>query len=79
MKLLVDIGNTRIKWAFETQGQMFAHGHFEHTGDEKIDAKKFLNKLTEAPKSAAAVNVAGRALGVEISSALEKRFSCKFA
>ena len=59
MKLLIDIGNTRLKWAYEEKGQLLFPGNLVHRGAATEQIASFVATLEQVPDSAAALNVAG--------------------
>jgi type III pantothenate kinase len=78
MKLLLDIGNTRIKWAYAGQddaAQLQDAGDFLHR--DVADPGRFVEQLPYAPAGAAAVNVGGTELGGMIAERLAASFGCK--
>ncbi|MEO8444834.1 MAG: type III pantothenate kinase [Gammaproteobacteria bacterium] len=71
MKLLVDVGNTRIKWAFGGPGKLVARG------EALRDASESLRPLLDSayrPGEIRLANVAGDAAGAGISALLLERF-----
>lgn len=71
MKLLVDVGNSRVKWAFGPSGRFVAHG------DVLRDDADGLRPLLESPwmpDDIRIANVAGAAAGARIAASLEQRF-----
>ena len=77
MKLLIDIGNTRIKWAYEQDGQLTAFGDWIHQGRPVDQVTEFVDTLEMAPESAVAINVAGQELGNAIATVLFRRYRCQ--
>jgi type III pantothenate kinase len=76
MKLLFDIGNTRIKWACDTGSELLHSGEFVHRGLTPEQAVAFIAEFEPAMniKSAWAINVAGAELEHALAKALELRF-----
>jgi len=74
MKLLVDIGNSRIKWAFGIAGQFVAQG--EASGDIEASLGVMLES-GHVPEEIRIANVAGADAGVRIAATLHKRFGIK--
>ncbi len=71
MKLLVDVGNSRVKWAFVEAGEWVAHG------EALRDAADGLHSLLESPLTPDEIrlaNVAGAGAGSAISAQLRERF-----
>ena len=75
MKLLFDVGNTRIKWAMELDGRLLEAGSVTHRGISAADAVGFVAKLTGSPSSAWAVNVAGPDIEAALRQAVMARFN----
>jgi type III pantothenate kinase len=74
MKLLVDIGNSRIKWAFGVAGQFVAQG--EASGDIDASLGVMLGSC-HVPEEIRIANVAGADAGARIAATLHKRFRIK--
>ena len=70
MKLLLDIGNTRIKWAFVGDHGLVDPGELLHR-DHPGAVTGFTGALAHTPTAAAAVNVAGVAIGEQVGAALQ--------
>lgn len=69
MKLLLDIGNTRIKWAFVSGDGLSDAGEVVHR--ERADALAgFTAALAHRPDDVTAINVAGAATGAAVADAL---------
>lgn len=71
MKLLVDIGNCRVKWAFATAGSFVAEG------DALLDDPAELRTLLEcgqSPDEIRIANVAGAEVGLRIAASVQRRF-----
>ncbi len=58
MDLLIDIGNSRIKWAISQAGKLSAHGSAEHAGVVPTKLNQAL-QASEPPTRVIAANVAG--------------------
>ncbi len=71
MKLLLDVGNSRIKWAFATAGGLVAHG--EAVRDEEADLRPLFDS-GQRPDDIRIANVAGGPTGARIAARLEERF-----
>jgi len=56
--LLIDIGNSRIKWALSHAGKLFAHGAAEHAGTVPAEIDQAW-LVVEPPVRVIAANVAG--------------------
>jgi len=74
MKLLIDIGNTRLKWAYEENGRLLLPGSRIHRGAAETEIPEFVAELKQIPESAAAVNVAGSAVENLLRAAILDRF-----
>ncbi len=70
MKLLVDIGNTRIKWALLGADGLEQPGDVVHRTDPAGAIATMLNRVTAPPRTIHVANVAGSALGAAVSAAL---------
>jgi type III pantothenate kinase len=73
--LLIDVGNTRIKWAIERDGVLAAHGHSVHRGRALDEALRPLAELDARPSRVVASNVGGEALAEALRKLVERRFS----
>ena len=74
MNLLIDIGNSRIKWACDDGKQLLYPDSVLHRGAERDAVAEFMGKLRQSPAAAVAVNVAGPALGAAVAAALKQKF-----
>ena len=79
MKLLIDIGNTRIKWAFDNGSDLVAAGEAVHRGQPAGFVAEVFSALGTVPESAYAVNVAGSAVEKALSDELHARFGVELA
>jgi type III pantothenate kinase len=79
MKLLIDIGNTRIKWAFDNGGELVGAGEALHGDNPARSAIDFVAALEMAPESAFAINVAGSAVEKTLADELQARFGIGLA
>ncbi len=70
MKLLLDIGNTRIKWGYLAEGLLLHPGEWVHRGQSNAAIRELVAQLPEPPEQAAAVNVAGAELEECIAAGL---------
>jgi len=59
MKMLLDSGNTRIKWANHEDEAVVSPGAFVHAGDADAAVDALLGAVTIAPDSLVIANVAG--------------------
>ncbi len=73
MMLLLDMGNTRIKWARLVDGKLTEQGSAVHL-DEQLNPS--LQRALEGPKPerVLACNVAGPLIGKALSELSEERF-----
>ncbi len=74
MRLLIDIGNTRIKWAFDSGNDLQDVGEALHRDMPAAAAMAFVSELTETPDAIFAVNVAGIELEKGLQQAVAGRF-----
>jgi len=72
MKLLVDIGNTRLKWALWDGRALRAPGSLPHAQGEKVDFATLLDALP-AIEAAWVASVAATALDAALAQALQQR------
>jgi type III pantothenate kinase len=79
VKLLIDIGNTRIKWAFDDGSDLVAAGETLHRGKPEACAVDFVAALKQVPESACAVNVAGAAVEAAITNELKACFGLELS
>jgi len=75
VKLLIDIGNTRIKWAALIDGELTSDGNFAHGGDPAAAAAALLAQVQDCPEAAAAANVAGADFADMISGGIRERWN----
>ena len=80
MDLLIDIGNTRIKWAMLDAGSLCAMDALEH-GAEDGAVKNMLERITTPPTGVIAANVAGERFAALVAGAVRERWglSVQFA
>lgn len=71
MKLLVDIGNTRLKWAFGTAAAFVARGECQHDAPE---GPRALLDTGIVPAEIRIANVAGPQVGARMAALLRERF-----
>ena len=72
MTLLVDVGNTRIKWATLERGRLVNHGSAAHRGAVDAALAAFGAALPPQPRVIAA-NVAGDAIAHELEALIATR------
>lgn len=75
MRLLLDIGNTRIKWGRFVDGRIQEPGESLHRGGAFSESLRFIDQIDHVPDSVLAANVAGVAAGEAITAAIQKKFS----
>ncbi|MGI9308283.1 MAG: type III pantothenate kinase, partial [Gammaproteobacteria bacterium] len=73
MRLLLDIGNTRIKWAWTQGEELLEPGELTHRDEPLDELVELMNLAQHAPEDIFAVNVAGAELGDAISGAIRSR------
>lgn len=71
MKLLVDLGNSRLKWAFGTAAGFVALGEAPRGGAEEFSD---LFDADHAPDEIRVANVAGAPAGARLAARLQERF-----
>lgn len=74
MRLLVDIGNTRIKWALDDGAGLRVTGSLVHRDISPADAMRFLAGIEGPLDVIGAVNVAGASLADALVAACRQRF-----
>jgi type III pantothenate kinase len=76
MKLLLDVGNTAVKWATAESGTLTAHGDFVH---RDADFGRLANQAwsgLETPAAVVAVNVAGEGMAAAIADYVRQTWQC---
>ena len=68
MRLLLDIGNSRIKWAYAADEKLSAAGEIEHRNKLPANAASFVKTLEIIPDQIFAINVAGAAIGQALAT-----------
>jgi len=76
VKLLIDIGNTRIKWAGLADGELTGDGELVHADDPAGTAAQLLKRVPVPPEEIALANVAGPAFGDDFLNGIAARWSC---
>lgn len=76
MKLLLDIGNTAVKWAMTEAGTFTAQGHFVHrdTDLDRLAAQAW--SALVPPAAVVAVNVAGDEVATVLGAYVTKAWDC---
>lgn len=78
MRLLIDIGNTRIKWATFADGAFLETGEAVHRDQVLDDALLFvdqvLGRINDKPEQVLAANVAGEKIGNAVHDAVRARW-----
>jgi type III pantothenate kinase len=77
MKLLVDVGNSRIKWAAHDGRALGPDRSAAHTGDLRSVRDEFERDLPERIDRALVSNVAGPLFADELAQFIEQKFSIK--
>jgi type III pantothenate kinase len=72
--LLIDIGNTRLKWAIARDEALASHGHSVHRGRALDEALRPLAELNIHPSRVIASNVAGETLAAKLREVVERRY-----
>lgn len=72
MKLLIDVGNTRLKWAYAEGGRLIEGGSAAH-GGRMADALAGM-KIDDKPGSIAIASVAGDAQGADLARVCATRW-----
>jgi type III pantothenate kinase len=75
MNLLIDIGNTRIKWATGAGGAFEETGELVHRGQDLAGVLEFLGQFDAIPAAVRGANVAGAATGQAIADAVRARWN----
>jgi type III pantothenate kinase len=70
MKLLIDLGNTRLKWAFWDGAELRSGGAIAHAGERPLDLA-WVGKQLHAAESAWVASVAAPALDAQLTQALQ--------
>lgn len=74
MDLLIDLGNTRIKWALLDGGALHAADVIEH-GGEATAIDRMLERVVSVPVNVVAANVAGDCFAGPLVTAVRERWS----
>lgn len=74
MVLLIDVGNTRIKWALLDDGRLCATDAIEHSG-RAMAIEQMLERVSIVPAGVVAANVAGDEWAAQITSAVRDKWS----
>jgi type III pantothenate kinase len=73
MRVLVDIGNTRLKWARLDGGRLVARGSAVHRGSADAAFEAFAAALPAEPPRIVAANVAGDAIAARLKALVAAR------
>ena len=73
MDLLIDIGNSRIKWAMCVDGSLHEANAIEHHGNAAA-VSAMLDTLATSPSGVRAANVAGDEFGLRIAGIVRERW-----
>ncbi|MCG8432571.1 MAG: type III pantothenate kinase, partial [Gammaproteobacteria bacterium] len=74
MNLLIDIGNTRVKWGTETDGAVEQIGAAAHAGASMVDALAKIDADDDAPQRVIVASVAGTEVNDTVTSWVEEKF-----
>ena len=72
--LLIDIGNTRLKWAISRDGALASHGHSMHRERVLDEALRPIAELDARPLRVVASNVGGETLAATLRDVVHRRF-----
>jgi len=72
MKLLLDMGNTRIKWACSTDEGLMVGGREDHANTDFIDRLELAWKERELPEQVIATSVANEGIGRQIRALVSR-------
>ena len=75
MNLLLDIGNTRIKFATVVNGVLQGADQIIHGSDPEASAAELIDRCRQKPEHVLASNVAGSAFGEAIAAAVDSRWN----
>lgn len=75
MKLLLDLGNSSLKWGLADGQQLVQQGQLAHQGGLARQQLAFLGGLRVAPTEIRVANVAGSGPGLTLAAALGSHFS----
>lgn len=74
MKLLLDVGNTRIKWAWWDGCALLEPGQILHLGQSADQTMAFLDGAARTPVAVIAANVAGEVMARALENAVRTRW-----
>ncbi len=74
MILLIDIGNTRLKWAELREGQLSPQSALGHASADRIGLFEDMLRSSDAPERALISNVGGREIGDACATAIRERW-----
>lgn len=77
MKLLLDVGNSRIKWVTEVDGELRDADELVHDSEPAASIAVLLDRCLSNPDRVLASNVAGDVFGAELARAVESRWGVK--
>ncbi len=76
MELLIDVGNSRIKWAYAHKGRLECHGSAEHKENIPAEAASaWLN--ASPPEHVIAANVAGAGYAKQLSAWVQRQWQLR--
>jgi len=76
VKLLIDIGNTRVKWAGLVDGELVDDDGLVHDADPAGAAATLLERVNAPPDAIALSNVAGPAFADKFLNGIRARWGC---
>jgi len=79
MNVLLDIGNTRIKWALGNDGALESGGEFTHAGAADSDWSAWADALPDGITAVYAASVAGDAVASRLNRVLAERYQLDVA
>ena len=77
MKLLIDLGNSRLKWAWSSAEGLLRFGHATHRNRDLSAALAELPSGATLPDEVRVANVAGPAAGAQLAEAVYERFGVR--
>jgi type III pantothenate kinase len=75
MKLLLDVGNTRIKWAALTNGTLHGADQIVHRSESGASIEMVLDRCPSRPEQVCVSNVAGTGFDEAISAGVQSKWN----
>jgi type III pantothenate kinase len=75
VKLLLDLGNSCLKWAVSLDGRITQHGRLEFPGSKPLEAMAFFSRMSAAPDEIRLASVAGPDRSQALAEALRAHFA----